>query len=182
MADAIGIRPAAPSDLSTLLAIYGHHVETGLASFELAPPSLDEFTTRYQSLLERGYFYVVAVASDEICGYGYVGPYRPRPAYRYTVENSVYVAPGFERRGVGRSVLAALIEQSTELGFRRMVAVIGDSENWPSIRLHEALGFVHAGTIPSVGIKFGRWVDSVIMQRALGEGDSSLPSENAESG
>ena len=179
MSNTVSLRSAEASDLPELLVIYGHHVLHGLASFELEPPSFEDFSGRFMSLADRGYFYLVAEIGGEICGYGYVGPYRPRPAYRYTVEDSVYVAPGYERRGVGRAVLSALIDRSTDLGFRRMVAVIGDSENWPSIRLHETLGFTHAGGIPSVGIKFGRWVDQVIMQRALGEGDHSMPKDEA---
>ena len=151
----------------------------GLGSFELEPPDLTELTARYERLTAQGLPYLVAVLEGRVCGYASAGPYRPRPAYRFTVENTVYVDPAFQRRGLGRALLAALIEACAARGYRRMVAVIGDSANRPSIQLHEALGFAVVGRIPSVGFKFGRWVDSVILQRPLGAGDATLPDPGA---
>lgn len=173
--DAIVIRDAAADDMAAVRAIYAHHVRHGLASFEIEPPDVAEMARRRQAIVGHGLPYLVAVADGRVLGYAYAGPYRPRPAYRFTLEDSVYIADGFAGRGIGRRLLAELIERCTRLGYRQMVAVIGDSQNSPSIRLHERLGFVRAGVIRSAGFKHGRWVDSVIMQRALGEGDSTLP-------
>ena len=169
------VREARAEDLPAVQAIYAHHVLEGLASFEEESPSLAVLARRRETVIARGYPYLVAELDGEVGGFAYAGPYRPRPAYRFTVENSVYVAPGNERRGIGRALLAETVARCAALGFRRMVAVIGDSENWPSIQLHENCGFNSVGVIPSVGFKFGRWVDSVIMERPLGEGDASLP-------
>lgn len=171
------LRDAEPGDLPAVRDIYAHHVANGLATFELSPPDRAEMARRYQSLRDAGLPYLVAELDGRICGFAYAGPYRPRPAYRHTVENSVYVAPEAQRRGAGRALLAALIERCTGLGYRQMVAVIGDSANLPSIRLHEALGFDVVGRLPSIGYKFGRWVDCVILQRPLGAGDTSLPTQ-----
>lgn len=173
--DAIVIRDAAADDMAAVQAIYAHHVRRGLASFEIEPPDVAEMARRRQAIVGHGLPYLVAAADGRVLGYAYAGPYRPRPAYRFTLEDSVYIADGFAGRGIGRRLLAELIERCTRLGYRQMVAVIGDSQNSPSIRLHERLGFVRAGVIRSAGFKHGRWVDSVIMQRALGEGDSTLP-------
>lgn len=169
------LRESRDADLVTIAAIYAHHVRHGLASFEEEPPDADELGRRRAALVERGYPYIVAEAGGAVVGYAYAGPYRPRPAYRHTVEDTVYVAPDTAGRGVGRALLEALIARCTALGYRQMVAVIGDSANAPSIALHEALGYRRAGTLASVGFKFGRWVDTIILQRALGEGDESLP-------
>ncbi len=169
------LRESRDADLVAIAAIYAHHVRHGLASFEDEPPDADELGRRRAALLERGYPYIVAEAGGAVVGYAYAGPYRPRPAYRHTVEDSVYVAPDAAGRGVGRALLEALIARCTALGYRQMVAVIGDSANAPSIGLHEALGYRRAGTLASVGFKLGRWVDIIILQRALGEGDESLP-------
>lgn len=187
--DAIVIRDAADDDMAAVQAIYAHHVRHGLASFEIEPPDVAEMARRRQAIVAHGLPYLVAVAlpspkrspgfaqagDGRVLGYAYAGPYRPRPAYRFTLEDSVYIAEGFAGRGIGRRLLAELIERCTQLGYRQMVAVIGDSQNSPSIRLHERLGFARAGVIRAAGFKHGRWVDSVIMQRALGEGDSTLP-------
>jgi phosphinothricin acetyltransferase len=173
--DRPGVRDAAPADLDAVQAIYAHHVTTGLASFELEPPDLETMTLRFEETRALGLPYIVAELEGAVRGYAQAGAYRTRPAYRFTVEDTVYVAPGFERHGLGRLLLGALIERCALLGYRRMVAVIGDSANLPSIRLHEDLGFHRAGLIPSVGFKFGRWVDSVILQRPLGKGDTALP-------
>lgn len=171
------VRASRDDDLPEILTIYGHHVRHGLASFEEAPPDLSEMTRRRQALLDRGLPYLVAETDGRLCGFAYLGPYRSRPGYRHTLENSVYVAPGFERRGAGALLLAELIRLAVGQGYRRMVAVIGDSANLASIRLHERQGFRRVGTLTSVGFKFGRWVDSVILERALGAGDTTLPEE-----
>ena len=170
------IRPATPADMPAVQTIYAHHVINGLASFEEVPPDVDEMRRRFATLTEAGYPYLVAEIDDRVLGYSYCGPYRPRQAYRYSVENSVYLAPEAARRGIGRRLLAALIERATALGKRQMVAVIGDSANQASIGLHAALGFRMVGKIEGAGFKHGRWVDSVLMQRPLGPGLSSPPS------
>ena len=170
------IRPATPADLPAIRTIYAHHVVHGLASFEEVPPDVDEMRRRFSTLTDAGYPYLVAEADGQVLGYSYCGPYRPRPAYRYSVENSVYLATEAARRGIGRQLLAALIERATALGKRQMVAVIGDSANHASIGLHTALGFRMVGKIEGAGFKHGRGVDSVLMQRPLGPGLSSPPS------
>ncbi len=169
------IRDATETDIEVIRAIYTHHVEHGLASFELSPPDAAEIARRRAAIREAGLPYLAAEVDGAVCGFAYAGPYRPRPAYRHTVEDSVYVAAGASGRGIGRALLAALVERCTALGYRQMVAVIGDSENASSIGLHEAQGFRRAAVLQSVGFKFGRWVDSVILQRGLGEGDKTLP-------
>lgn len=169
------IRPATDSDMAAVQAIYAHHVEHGLGSFEEVAPDLDEIVARRRGFLERNLPYLVAEEGGAVCGYAYAAPFRPRSAYRHTVEDSIYVAPSQNHRGVGSALLGELIEQCTVLGYRQMVAVIGDSGNRASIRLHEAQGFRHAGLMQAVGFKFGRWVDSVIMQRPLGPGATNLP-------
>jgi len=174
-ASARTIRDAQLGDLAALHAIYAHHVRHGLASFEETPPDLAEIERRYRATLAHGLPYLAAELDGEVRGYAYAGPYRTRPAYRYSLEDTVYVAPGFEGRGLGSTLLKALIVRCADLGYRRMVAVIGDSANQASIGLHTRLGFRKCGVIPAVGFKFGRWVDSVLMQRPLGPGDTSLP-------
>ena len=169
------IRDVTDADMAAIQEIYAHHVLEGLASFEETPPSVGELTRRRDALLAGGYPYRVAEAGGVVKGYAYAGPYRPRPAYLHTVENSVYVSLDTHRQGIGRSLLEDLIEKCTGLGYRQMVAIIGDSGNQPSIGLHAKLGFEKIGVQPSVGFKFGRWVDSVTMQRALGKGDTVLP-------
>jgi L-amino acid N-acyltransferase YncA len=173
---AISIRPVEAADLDAIQRIYAHHVLHGLASFEETPPDAAELARRWRAIADVGLPYLCAVDGDNIVGYAYAGPYRPRSAYRFTVEDSVYVAPGAAGRGVGRALLRALIEICTGLGKRQMIAVIGDSGNEASIGLHRACGFELTGTFRAIGFKHGRWVDSVLMQRALGRGDRSLPS------
>lgn len=173
---AVEVRDAAERDLAAVRAIYAHHVLNGLASFEEVPPSLDEIRARRARVLELGLPYLVAERAGELVGYSYAGTYRPRPAYRYTVENSVYVRDGLAGSGIGGALLRALIARCEAGPWRRMLAVIGDSANTGSIALHRSCGFEIVGTLPSVGFKFGRWVDSVLMQRALGAGDSAPPS------
>jgi phosphinothricin acetyltransferase len=164
-----------PADVPAIAAIYRHHVLTGRASFEIAPPDDAEMLARFDSLRARDFPYLVACEGDAVRGYAYAGPYRPRPAYRFTVEDSIYVAPDAVGRGIGRPLLERLLAESEARGFRQMLAVIGDSGNAPSIRLHERCGFVRVGLLPAVGHKFGGWVDSVLMQRALGSGDGAPP-------
>lgn len=172
------LRVCEERDIPAVTAIYRHAVLTGRASFELDPPDEAEMLRRWRGLREGGYPYLVGLEDGAVAGYAYAGPYRPRPAYRSTVENSVYVAEAFRKRGVGRVLLASLIEAASVRGFRQMVAVIGDSANTPSIRLHEALGFTHAGVLRAVGWKDGTWLDTVQMQRPLGPG-SDTPSDLA---
>jgi L-amino acid N-acyltransferase YncA len=171
----VAIRPAALADIPAIARIYAHAVEHGTASFELAPPDEAEMTRRMQALLDGKFPYLAAELDGRVAGYAYAGLYRTRPAYRFTLEDSVYVAPEAQRRSVGRALLAALIETAATRGFRQMIAVIGDSEQTASIALHAALGFAYIGTLPSTGFKFGRWLDTVLMQRALGPGSTTAP-------
>ncbi len=175
---ALRIRPADAADMAAIQAIYAHHVLTGLASFEEVPPDVAEMAARRQKVIGRGLPYLVAEAADEaggVLGYAYAAPFRDRVAYRYSLEDSVYVAPGAVGRGVGSALLAELIARCADLGYRQMVAVIGDSANAASIRLHAKLGFEMAGRLTSIGFKFGLWVDSVYMRRPIGPGDGTPP-------
>jgi len=169
------IRPATTADLAAIQPIYAHHVLTGSASFEEVPPDVEEMGRRYAALTEAGYPYLAAEVEGRLLGYAYCGPYRPRAAYRYSVEDSIYLAPEAAGRGLGKRLLAALIERATAIGKRQMIAVIGDSANLASVGLHAALGFRRIGVIEAVGFKHGRWVDSVLMQRALGPGAQTPP-------
>jgi phosphinothricin acetyltransferase len=173
------VRAAREADLRAVTAIYAHHVLTGVASFEIEPPDEAEMGRRRADVLARGLPFFVAERAAEVIGFAYAAPYRARPAYRYTVEDSVYVHNGHVGHGVGATLLAVLIAACERAGCRQMVAVIGDSANQASIKLHERCGFALMGLLPATGYKFGRWVDSVLMQRALGEGDGSLPVEKA---
>ena len=169
------IRPATEADLAAITAIYQHAVLHGTATFELEPPDLAEMTRRYRALVDGSYPYFVAILDGRVAGYAYAGAYRPRPAYRFTVENSVYLEPSIHRRGIGLQLLRRLIAECEARGYRQMIAVIGDSANAGSIGVHARTGFAMIGTHPSVGFKFGRWLDTVMMQRALGEGGSTVP-------
>lgn len=169
------IRDAVVADMARVQAIYAHHVLHGLASFEEVPPDTAELEARLRAVRALGLPYLVAEAGGAVVGYAYAGPYRTRPAYRHTVEDSVYVAAGEAGKGIGAALLAVLIERCEAGPWRQMLAVIGDSGNAGSIALHRRHGFVTAGTLRSVGFKHGRWVDSVIMQRPLGDGDNTLP-------
>lgn len=168
------IRNATPADIPAITRIYRQAVLEGTATFELDPPDEAEMNRRMETLLAGGFPYIVS-EEGEILGYAYAGPFRARPAYRFTVEDSIYIAPGVHRRGVGRALLAELIAQSTRRNFRQMVAVIGDSANQGSIGLHKAMGFAMTGTFYDTGYKFGRWLDTVMMQLALGEGATTKP-------
>jgi L-amino acid N-acyltransferase YncA len=169
------VRDVADDDLPQIQAIYTPHVLSGLATFEEVPPAVDEMRARRAAIAAAGLPYLVAVVDGRVVGYCYAGPYRPRPAYRHTVEDSIYLAPGFEGRGIGSQLLTTLIARCEAGSWRQMLAIIGDSGNAPSVALHRRLGFRHVGTLQSVGFKLGRWVDTVIMQRPLGAGDTSRP-------
>ncbi len=173
------IRPATQADLPAITAIYEQAVRFGTATFELIPPDLTEMTRRYRALTDGGFPYFAAVLDGRVLGYAYAGPYRPRPAYRFTVENSVYLDPSAHRRGIGLQLMEHLITECEARGFRQMIAVIGDSANAGSIGVHRKCGFQMIGTHPSVGLKFGRWLDTVMMQRALGAGATTVPSGTA---
>lgn len=171
------VRSATPDDLAAVTAIYQPAVRDGLASFEYDPPDEAEMRRRHGALVDAGYPYLVAELDGRVVGYAYASAYRTRPGYRFSVENSVYVAADAQRSGAGRALLAALIERCTAGGWRQMIAVIGDSGNHASIALHRRLGFTFSGTIHSLGWKHGRWLDSVIMQLALGDGDRTPPQQ-----
>lgn len=174
----IGIRNSRPDDVPAITAIYAHWVTHGLASFELTPPDTAEMARRRQAVLGGGHPHLIAAdETGRVLGYAYASAYRTRPAYRFAVEDSIYIAPDAGRGGVGRALLTALIGRCEASGFRLMVAVIGDSGNAPSIGLHRALGFAHAGTLPAIGWKHGRWVDSVLMTRPLGLGGTAPPAD-----
>lgn len=169
------IRDADRADIAAITAIYRPAVTEGLASWEFEAPDASEMQRRFEAIKAGGYPYIVAVLGGRVIGYSYASAYRTRPGYRHTVENSVYVADDAQRSGAGRALLSELIARCTAAGFRQMVAVIGDSGNAGSIGLHRALGFTFCGVIHSIGWKQGRWLDSVLMQRALGGGDTSPP-------
>jgi L-amino acid N-acyltransferase YncA len=169
------IRPATTVDLPAITEIYDHAVRHGTATFELIPPDLAEMTRRFGVLVDGGFPYLVAALEGRVVGYAYAGAYRPRLAYRFTVENSVYLRPAIRRRGIGLQLLQGLITESEQRGYRQMIAVIGDSANAGSIGVHTKCGFQMIGTHPDVGFKFGRWLDTVMMQRALGDGANTLP-------
>lgn len=169
------VRDATETDMAAVQRIYAHHVRHGLATFETEPPDLTEMVSRRVAVLALGLPYLVAEEAGAVVGYCYATSYQLRPAYRYTVEDSVYVADGMAGRGIGRALLTALIARCETGPWRQMVAVIGNSENGGSIRLHESLGFDHVGTMRAVGFKLGRWVDTVFMQRALGAGSDKAP-------
>ncbi len=173
------LRPATAADVAAITAIYRPAVLHGTASFELDPPDEAEMLHRFEAVTGAGYPYFVATLEGRVVGYAYASAYRTRPAYRFTVEDSVYIAPEAQGKGIGTLLLKALIESSTAKGCRLMVAVIGDSRNQASITLHRAVGFTFCGTIHSIGYKFGRWLDTVIMELPLGEGDRSAPREIA---
>jgi phosphinothricin acetyltransferase len=171
----VQVRPATLEDIPAIHAIYSSHVLKGLGSFEEEPPPAEELRRRFQEVTQHGLPYLVADFGGTIAGYGYCALYRTRSAYRYALEDSVYVRPDAQGRGVGAAVLAQLIRRCEALGYRQLIAVIGDSAHAASIGLHASQGFLRVGTLRSVGFKFGRWVDSVIMQRPLGPGDATRP-------
>ena len=172
---ALSIRPSDEADIAAITQIYAHAVTHGTASFELAPPDEAEMGRRREAILAGGYPHIVAEQDGEIAGYAYASAFRPRPAYRFTVEDSVYVAPKRQGEGIGTALLRALIAACEERGYRQMIAVIGDSASLGSIRLHEQMGFAHAGRLPAVGFKHEAWRDIILMQRALSEGEATPP-------
>jgi len=177
MAPTVSHRPSTGDDLPRITEIYAHYVQNTISTFEIDPPDHAEMARRRLDILGRKLPYLVAESNGIVVGYAYASPYRPRPAYRFTVEDSIYVHPDHVRKGIGRLLLSAVIASCESQGFRQMVAVIGNSANASSIGLHETFGFRHAGLLRSVGLKFGGWIDTVLMQRPLGDGDSTLPTE-----
>lgn len=172
----ISILPLQSADMNSITAIYADAVLHGTASYELEPPTVEEMQARFAKLADRNLPCLVAKAGRNIAGYAYAGPFRERPAYRFIVEDSIYIDPAFKGRGIGRKLLDRLIGEATTLGYRQMIAVIGDGSNHrASVRLHETAGFEHSGTISGSGFKHGRWLDTVIMQIALNGGTSTLP-------
>ncbi len=171
----ITIRDFTPDDLEPVTRIYARHVLHGTATFEEIPPSVEETGRRYQKVRALGLPWLVAQDGSSFLGYAYADRFRERSAYRFTLENSVYIDPAFHRRGAGRALLRELIQRCEALGYRQMIAVIGDSANQASIGVHRAVGFQDIGVYKSVGFKFGRWLDVVLMQKALGEGANSPP-------
>jgi L-amino acid N-acyltransferase YncA len=169
------IRASRDDDIETIASFYRESVATGTASWEYDPPSAEEMAKRRHAVIASGFPYFVAVIDGRVVGYAYASTYRARIGYRFVVEDSIYVAPDMQGRGIGKTLLIALISECEKLGFRHMIAVIGDSENAGSIALHERCGFQHAGRFNGIGYKFGRWLDSVQMVRALGAGSDSPP-------
>lgn len=171
------IRASTPADISHITRIYAEAVLKGTATFELVPPDEAEMSQRRASLVDGGFPYLVAELSGEIAGYAYAAPFRTRPAYAFTVEDSIYVAPAWQGKGIGRALLNALIAECETRGFRQMIAVIGDSANQGSVALHVAAGFEMIGTIQAVGRKHGQWLDTPMMQRSLGTGAHQPPED-----
>lgn len=164
------IRDAAPADFPSIQRIYAHHVLHGVGSFEEEPPALETMRERFDLVTSRGLPWLVAELDGDVAGYSYANLYRERSAYRFTLEDAVYVAPTHARSGIGRALLGDVLKRAQAGGFQQMIAVIGDSHNYGSIGLHAALGFRRVGVLQAVGFKFGRWIDSVIMQKDLQDG------------
>ncbi len=175
----LSLRPATPADIPAITAIYGPNVAEGIASFEYEVPDDAEMGRRQAAVLAAGYPYLVAEIDGTVAGYAYASAYRARPGYRFACENSVYVAPSAQGKGVGKALLTRLIDECTALGYRQMIAVIGNLGNHGSIALHRAAGFTVVGVLPSIGWKLDRWVDCVLMQRPLGDGDKAPPADRA---
>jgi L-amino acid N-acyltransferase YncA len=175
------LRAATSADLPAITEIYAHAVIDGTSSYELEPPTLAEMTERFAALEKGGYPYLVAEEDGRILGYAYAGPFRPRPAYRFVLEDSIYLAPDVQGRGVGRLLLSGLIERATAAGFRQMIAVIGDGRpDSASVKLHEKMGFRHSGTLEGSGYKHGRWLDTAFMQLAMNGGNSLPPDPDSQ--
>jgi phosphinothricin acetyltransferase len=169
------IRPSRSEDIPSITAIYAHHVLHGTGTFEVTPPTADDMGARREDVLSKGLPYLVAVDGDTIQGFAYCNWFKPRPAYRFSAEDSIYLAPEANGQGLGRLLLAELMAQAEKAGVRKLIAVIGDSANAASIGVHRSVGFEHVGTLKSCGWKFDRWLDVVMMDKALGFGDSCAP-------
>ena len=176
--DELTIRPVGPDDVDAVSAVYAHDVLHGTGTFEIVPPTVAEMGDRIATVTAAGLPYLVAAWGSEVVGFAYAGAYRPRPAYRFTVEDSIYLRPDAVGRGIGTRLLAQVVGECEALGLRQMIAVIGDSENVGSIRLHAKCGFEPVGTFRGVGWKHGRWLDTVLMQRRLGAGETTGPPTN----
>lgn len=181
MTTEIIVRDSTEADVPTIHDIYQFHVLNGTASFEITPPTASEMSERRLAVVNKGLPYVVAVLNDQVVGYAYATPYRPRPAYRFTVEDSVYVREGMHGKGIGRALLQEVINRCTASGYRQMLAVVGDASP-PSVKLHKQLGFELAGTFKAFGFKFGAWRDTAMLQRQLGEGASTLVTDETQPG
>lgn len=171
------VREATARDLPALTAIYAHHVLHGFGTFEYVPPSEADFAEKWKGIKELGLPYLVAADAGDPVGYAYASTFRPRPGYRYTIEDSVYIRDDQRGRGVGSALMGPLLKQCEAIGARQVVAVIGDSLNAGSIGLHRKFGYAHSGTVSSAGFKLGRWVDIYMMQKALNGGDETMPPE-----
>ncbi|MDR3370599.1 N-acetyltransferase family protein [Rhodoferax sp.] len=169
------IRPSHPRDINQITAIYAHHVKHGTGSFEVEPPSETDMALRRDDVISKGLPYLVATDGTQILGYAYCNWFKPRPAYRFSAEDSIYLAPEASGTGLGRALLAELMRQAECAGVRKMIAVIGDSGNQGSIGVHRSAGFAHVGTLTACGRKFDRWLDVVLMDRTLGLGDTAAP-------
>ncbi len=169
------IRPSLPEDIPSITAIYAHHVLHGTGTFEVTPPTPEDMRARRENVLSKGLPYLVAVDGDNVLGFAYCNWFKPRPAYRFSAEDSIYLAPEANGRGLGRLLLTELMAQAEKAGVRKLIAVIGDSANAASIGVHRSAGFAHVGTLKSCGWKFDRWLDVVMMDKALGWGDRSAP-------
>ncbi len=172
------IRDARPEDIPQIQQIYAFHVLSSTATFEEVPPTEEEMRERMEKVWSLGLPWLVAEKEGRVLGYCYASAYRPRPAYRYTIENSIYLADGESGKGIGQQLLAALLERCEQGPWRQMIAVIGGTQNQSSISLHRKLGFNHVGTQPGTGYKFGQWIDVVFMQRALGPGNTLPPADD----
>jgi phosphinothricin acetyltransferase len=169
------IRPSQPEDIPAITAIYAHHVLHGTGTFEVDPPTQDDMTNRRADVLSKGLPYLVATEGDKLLGFAYCNWFKPRPAYRFSAEDSIYMAPDAQARGLGRALLAELMAQAELAGVRKLIAVIGDSANVGSVAVHRSVGFSHVGTLKSCGWKFDRWLDVVMMDKSLGLGDNNPP-------
>ena len=169
------IRPSTDADLLAITAIYGHHVRTGTGTFEVDPPSADDMRGRRADVLSKGLPWLVAVQNDQVVGYAYCNWFKPRPAYRFSAEDSIYLSPEAAGKGIGRTLLAELMAQAQRAGVRKLIAVIGDSANAGSIAVHKSAGFEPVGVLKSCGWKFDKWLDVVMMDKALGEADATPP-------
>lgn len=167
------IRPSRDEDIAAITAIYAHHVLNGTGTFEIDPPSVADMTSRRADVLSKGLPYIVAEEAGQVIGYAYCTWFKPRPAYRFSAEDSIYLAPGVHGKGIGRALLAELAVQAERVGIRKLIAVIGDSSNAGSVGVHRSLGFEHVGILKSCGWKFDQWLDVVLMEKALGPGDST---------